>query len=102
MGQIDGTKFAKLCRDCGILGGGVSPTTVDIIFAKIKPQGQRRIAFREFVQALALIAEEKFPGDDDGFGKLVDLILDNYKGPVVVGTSPETKGICTWARTSAD
>ena len=69
-------------------------TQVDLIFAKVKPQGQRKIAFREFVQALALIAEEKYPGDDDGFGKLVDLILEQYKGPVAVGTSPETKGIC--------
>ena len=57
--MLDGTRFAKLCRDCGLLDRSVTATQVDLIFAKSKPHGARKIAFREFVQALALIAEVK-------------------------------------------
>lgn len=35
--QMDGAKFAKLCRDMKLLDKKLTPTDVDIIFAKSKP-----------------------------------------------------------------
>ena len=34
---MDGAKFAKLCRDTKLLDKKLTPTDVDIIFAKSKP-----------------------------------------------------------------
>ena len=34
---MDGAKFAKLCRDMKLLDKKLTPTDVDIIFAKSKP-----------------------------------------------------------------
>lgn len=34
---MDGTKFAKFCKDMGLLGKNLTPTDVDIIFAQSKP-----------------------------------------------------------------
>ncbi len=33
---MDGSKFAKLCRDCKVLDKKVTTTDVDIIFSKVK------------------------------------------------------------------
>ncbi len=33
---MDGSKFAKLCRDCKVLDKKVTSTDVDIIFSKVK------------------------------------------------------------------
>lgn len=57
--EIDGAKFSKLCKDCGLIGAGLSATDVDIIFAKVKDKTQRKINYVQFVEALRLIAEKK-------------------------------------------
>jgi hypothetical protein len=42
---MDGAKFSKLCKDAKLVGRGLSPTDVDLIFMKVKARGERRITF---------------------------------------------------------
>lgn len=58
--QLDGSKFAKLTREAGIVGGHVTLTDVDIIFSKVKDRNERKISFLEFRTALKLLAEIKY------------------------------------------
>ena len=50
--QLDGPKFAKLVRDCGLLDAVLTPTTVDLVFALSKTVGARRLQFDQFLDAL--------------------------------------------------
>ena len=36
--ELDGPKFAKLCRDSRLVGGKLSKTGVDLTFSKVKSQ----------------------------------------------------------------
>lgn len=36
--DMDGAKFAKLCRECGLIEGGLTATAADLIFSKVKPK----------------------------------------------------------------
>lgn len=42
---MDSTKFAKVCKDCKLVGRGLATTDVDLIFLKVKERGDRRITF---------------------------------------------------------
>jgi len=57
--EMDGARFSKFCRDCRIVGRDLPSTEVDLIFTRVKPVGQRRIVYEEFVEALTLIADRK-------------------------------------------
>ncbi|KAK9820323.1 hypothetical protein WJX72_008971 [[Myrmecia] bisecta] len=57
--EMDGARFAKLCRESGLLGGKLNSIAIDIIFSKAKAKGARKISYKEFEAALALVAEEK-------------------------------------------
>ena len=56
----------KLCRDVGFLPHGgharssqtISFSDVDIMFAKVKARGRRKINFSQFIDALGLVAEK--------------------------------------------
>ena len=43
--EMDGKTFAKLAKDCNILDKKLTPTDMDIIFAKIKDKAARKINF---------------------------------------------------------
>ena len=46
---MDGKTFAKLAKDLRLINSKyLSPTDVDLIFAKIKDKAARRISFTEF------------------------------------------------------
>ena len=34
--EMDGSRFAKLCRECGVQGGKLNSIAIDIIFSKVK------------------------------------------------------------------
>lgn len=51
--------FAKLCRDCGLLGKTLLGADVDLIFTSVLPKGQRRIELQQFEAALRQVAEKK-------------------------------------------
>ena len=40
---MDGRQFAKLTKDCKLVGGGLTNTDVDLIFAKVKAKNARKI-----------------------------------------------------------
>ena len=56
---MDGRQFAKLCKDTKLIGGGFTTTDVDLIFAKVKDKGARKISFEQFDDALNHIGAKK-------------------------------------------
>jgi hypothetical protein len=54
--KMDGAHFMKLCKDCRLLGGSLVRTDVDLVFNKMKPQGQRTLGFEEFTEAVHELA----------------------------------------------
>lgn len=57
--EMDGKAFAKMCKDCKLLGRGLTPTDADLVFAKVKPKGGRKICFSSFAAALEALAAKK-------------------------------------------
>ena len=48
--ELDGARFAKLCREAGLLGGRLNTTGVDLVFSKVKAKvgwTQKRIALTD-------------------------------------------------------
>ena len=39
--ELDGAKFVKLFKDCGLIGKSLSSTELDIIFSKVRPLSER-------------------------------------------------------------
>lgn len=59
--QVDNANFSKLCRDCPeLLDARFTKTDVDLIFVKAKKKGERRINYTRFLDALGMIAIQKF------------------------------------------
>ncbi|KAJ3273919.1 hypothetical protein HDV01_003750 [Terramyces sp. JEL0728] len=58
---MDGTRFAKFCKDCSITDSKLKQHQIDIIFNKIKSPKERRITQSQFIDGLVLIAESKYP-----------------------------------------
>ncbi|EEQ99821.1 Tubulin polymerization-promoting protein, putative [Perkinsus marinus ATCC 50983] len=51
--MMDGRQFAKLCRDCNIVDKkGLSVNDTDIVFAKVRSRGERKINFGQFLEAI--------------------------------------------------
>lgn len=46
---MEGKIFAKVAKDCGLLDKKLTPTDVDLIFAKVKAKSERRITYEQFV-----------------------------------------------------
>ncbi|DBA04893.1 TPA: hypothetical protein N0F65_006895 [Lagenidium giganteum] len=58
---LDNANFSKLCRDCpDLLDNNFSRTDVDLIFVKAKKKGERRINYPRFLDALGMIAIQKY------------------------------------------
>ncbi|KAJ3007381.1 UNVERIFIED_CONTAM: Tubulin polymerization-promoting protein member 2 [Siphonaria sp. JEL0065] len=58
--QMDNAKFAKLCRDSGLVDNiCLSLIDVDIIFAKCKQPGKRKLVYADFQRALREIADTR-------------------------------------------
>lgn len=53
---MDGQKFAKFCKDCGVVKDPISLTDVDIIFNKVKAKTARKITCEQFYEAIGLLA----------------------------------------------
>ncbi len=45
--MMEGSKFAKLCKDCGLVDKKLSATDVDLIFTKVRLSSSRCIIGRE-------------------------------------------------------
>jgi hypothetical protein len=57
--EMDGAHWTKLCKDAKIVDKSFTTTDADLIFAKAKAKGARKIGFAEFTKALELAAEKK-------------------------------------------
>ena len=94
--QMDNAKFAKLCREAGVQDKRVTPASVDITFSKYKEKGKRHINFGQFMQCMASLAKEKYPGEEPEAAKqrIIDVIV-SAGGPALVGASKaDASGIC--------
>lgn len=59
--MLDNANFSKLCRECpGLIGSDFTLTHVDLIFVKAKEKGERRINYTRFLDALGMIAIQKY------------------------------------------
>uniref|UniRef100_A0A7M5UYV1 Uncharacterized protein n=1 Tax=Clytia hemisphaerica TaxID=252671 RepID=A0A7M5UYV1_9CNID len=88
---MDNSKFAKLARDLKLLDKKLTATDVDIIFnrTEVKPKRTRKIRYEQFMLALQYMASKKYPGDEEGFQKLQQVILKGC-GPKEVKTTKST------------
>lgn len=78
---MDGKSFAKLCKDCNLIGQGFTETDVDLIFAKFKVRNFRHLDILKFKGALRFLASKK--------GVDIDTIFSNVSscsGPLLTGT----------------
>ncbi|CAK0783737.1 hypothetical protein CVIRNUC_006936 [Coccomyxa viridis] len=82
--EMDGAKFAKLCRDSKLLSRTVTASDADLFFAKVKTKGARKINFQQFVDALSLIAAKK----GISLGEAADTVVA-ANGPCVSGTKAD-------------
>jgi hypothetical protein len=81
---MDGRQFAKLCKDCNLLDKKFTTVDVDLFFAKVKDKTARKITFKQFEDALALIATKKGNSKDD-----VAKIITSAGGPKFEGTKAD-------------
>ncbi|TMW64959.1 hypothetical protein Poli38472_009126 [Pythium oligandrum] len=59
---MNNVNFSKLCRECpDLLSADFTTTDVDLIFVKAKKKGERRINYTQFLDALGMLALEKYP-----------------------------------------
>eukprot|EP00755_Sulcionema_specki_P006032 Sspe_Gene.34372::Locus_16713_Transcript_1_1_Confidence_1.000_Length_1199::g.34372::m.34372 len=57
--ELDNARFAKFCRDCGLIDDDFTTTEADLLFAKMKPIGHRKITWAVFRKILEEIARFK-------------------------------------------
>ena len=82
--QLDSFRFAKLLRETGVIDNrSFSLSNADIVFSKAKQRSARTLTFDDFIVALGLVAELKYPTDPEGFSRVVDAIM-HCQGPMVV------------------
>jgi hypothetical protein len=86
--MMDNAKFSKLFRDLNVFDKKFTSIDADIIFNRpeVKGKTDRKISFEQFKKALKLVAEKKYPGDADGYNKVVSLISSG-SGPLERGTT---------------
>ena len=98
---MDGAKWAKFCRDSGIIDGKSITSTgniflytqhivnirytldIDIIFNKVKGKGSRRIDSSTFVEAVEMLSQMKYSSraPSDAFSTLLYDICIKSNGP---------------------
>lgn len=86
--SIDGPRFAKLCKDGGLVGTKLTPTDVDILFSRAVTKGQRRLDYPQFVSALGLVAEKMKLTNEQ-----IETKLCSLAGPQLAGTAAEESGV---------
>jgi hypothetical protein len=56
---MDGKTLAKLAKDCDLIDKKFTTVDIDIIFAKVKSKGARKISPEQFIMALEEFAAKK-------------------------------------------
>jgi len=81
---LEGSEFARMCRDCNLLDEGFGSPEVDTIFAYVVAQGQRSMTPKQFLAALELIAEKKACPT-----VAVRAVIAHSKGPILTATKAQ-------------
>lgn len=63
--EMDGKTFAKVAKDCNLLDKKLTPTDIDLIFAKIKDKTVRKITFEQFKTGVAQMAAKKGVSEEE-------------------------------------
>lgn len=91
---LESAKFAKLCRESGIIAGKLTPASVDMAFTKAKAPGARTIDFAGFNAALHnLAAEVAGKGADSSAAyEAICAKVTAHGGPSVAGATATATG----------
>jgi len=81
---MDGKTFAKVTKDCHLIDKKLTPTDVDLIFAKVKDKAARKITFGQFEEGLRQCADKK----GVSFDKVKDSVMSTG-GPVFTATKAD-------------
>jgi len=104
--EMDNRTFVKLFKDNGLVDKETIVTTYDLIFAKIKVHGAKKIRYDQFRESLTLIAEKKKGWTvHDVEDQIIHSAGPQYKGTYAVPTSfydDKTKFTGTAARPAGD
>lgn len=80
---MDNVKFMKFLRELpGVINDRLTVTDIDLIFARSKGTGERRLTMREFIEnALAEVATTHYPWLDDrpAVKKFLETFVENWK-----------------------
>ncbi|WIA41364.1 hypothetical protein OEZ86_004956 [Tetradesmus obliquus] len=82
--ELEGKNFIKLAKDTKLLGKALTTTDIDLIFAKVKAKGARKITWPEFVKGLDHIAAKKGCAVDEVLATII-----KSGGPQDNGTKAE-------------
>lgn len=82
--EMEGRAFVKLCKDVKIIDAKFKATDADLIFAKVKSKGARKINFTQFKTALDEIAKRKKVDVTD-----LTVLVEGSSGPEFHGTQTE-------------
>jgi hypothetical protein len=64
-GGLTSSKFAKLCRECNVVGKHLTIQDVDVIYTVIQEKGRSSINFTQFKHALKMCAQHIVDNDED-------------------------------------
>ena len=78
--EMDGKTFAKFCKDTKMISKKLTTTDVDLIFAKVKTKGARKIDFAQFQTACEQVAAKK------------GVSMDFIKGKIAKAGGPQFEG----------
>ena len=81
---MEGKTLAKLAKDCGLIEKKFTTVDIDIIFAKVKSKGARKITPEQFVIALEEFALKKGVSFDE-----LSSHICSVGGPIFLGTKAE-------------
>ena len=93
--HMDGAHWAKFCKDVKLIDRRKFTTTdADLAFAAVKKRGERKINFREFEQALGIVAKKLYPKATPAhaLSSVVDTIIAS-RGPKSHCTKVVNSGI---------
>ena len=89
--EMDGKTFAKVFKDCGLMGnkkGQLSVISIDINFSKCKPKGERKIVYKDFLEAVHICATEMGLAYEELCEKIASSRGPNSRGPREAPSSP--------------
>ena len=79
-------KFARLCRESGLLVGSITQTVADLAFTRVKDRGSAVISFKQFLRVLeqlSIVAEEEDEEPQEGAYEAMLRKVEASQGPAI-------------------